>query len=158
MNIFSSIYSMGPQAQRMKKAKFRLERAAANKAIADINSQIELRKTEDPREQAYLKQGLFGRGIGKSTIAEQDTARLTGQQRARNEALQRALHVAARYKQYVKKKQRYERKSVYAQALDMIVSVAMTAGVSGSGGSQGTGAPTMSYSGGGGIGDYGYYG
>lgn len=163
MNIFSSIYSMGPQAQRMKKAKFRLERAAANKAIADINSQIELRKTEDPREQAYLKQGLFGRGIGKSTIAEQDTARLTGQQRARNEALQRALHVAARYKQYVKKKQRYERKSVYAQALDTIVSAAMMVGTMGlSGGdapgSQGTGAPAMSYSGSGGIGDYGYYG
>lgn len=162
MNIFSSIYSMGPQAQRMKKAKFRLERSAANKAIQDIVSQQELRKTEDPREQAHMKQSLFARGLGKSTIAEQDTARLTGQQRARNEALDRALHVASRYKQYVKKRQRYERKSVYAQALDTIVSAAMMVGTAGIGGgdapaSQGAGAP-MSYSGSGGMGDYDYGG
>lgn len=162
MNIFSSIYSMGPQAQRMKKAKFRLERAAANKAIADIEGQQRLRKVEDPREQAYLKQGLFGRGLGKSTIAEQDTARLTGQQAERNAALRRALHTAVRYKQYLKKKQRYERKSVYAQALDTIVSAAMMVGTMGIGGgsapqSQGTGAP-MSYSGSGGIGDFDYGG
>jgi hypothetical protein len=162
MNIFSSIFSMGPQGQRMKKAKFKLERAAANKAIADIGSQQALRKVEDPREQAHMKQSLFGRGIGKSTIADQDTARLTGQQSARNAALERAMHVAVRYKQYLKKRQRYERKSVYAQALDTIVSAAMMVGTMGmSGGntaqSQGTGSP-MSYSGSGGMGDYDYGG
>ena len=79
MNIFSSIFSMGPQGQRMKKAKFRLERAAANKAIADIGSQQTLRQTEDPREQAHMKQSMFARGLGNSTIRDQDTARLTGQ-------------------------------------------------------------------------------
>jgi hypothetical protein len=162
MNIFSSIYSMGPQAQRMKKKKFKLERAAANKTIADIGSQQTLRKTEDPREQAHLMQSMFARGLGKSTIRDQDTARLTGQQEARNAALKRAMHVAVRYKQYLKKKQRYERKSVYAQALDTIVSAAMMVGTMGlSGGdapqSQGTGG-AMSYSGGGGIQDYGYFG
>jgi hypothetical protein len=162
MNIFSSIFSMGPQGQRMKKAKFRLERAAANKAIQDIASQQKLRLTEDPREQAHNKQTLFARGLGKSTIADQDTARLTGMQEARNQALERAMHVAVRYKQYLGKRQRYERKSVYAQALDTIVSAAMMVGTMGlSGGdapqSQGAGQP-MSYSGGGGISDYGYYG
>ena len=162
MNIFSSIFSMGPQGQRMKKAKFKLERAAANKAIADIGSQQTLRKTEDPREQAHMTQTMFARGLGKSTIRDQDTARLTGQQEARNAALKRAMHVAVRYKQYLKKRQRYERKSVYAQALDTIVSAAMMVGTMGlSGGntaeSQGTGGP-MSYSGGGDISDYGSYG
>lgn len=133
MGVFQSIYNIGPQGKRYRKAKFKLERAQANKAIADIQSQQELRKVEDPREQAHMKQTLFGRGLGKSTIAEQDTSRLTGQQAARNAALDRAMHAAVRYKQYIKKRQRYERKAVYAQMLDSLVSLA--GGIGGGGGS-----------------------
>ena len=133
MGVFQSIFNFGPQGSWYRKAKFKLERAQANKAIQDIMSQQKLRKTEDPREQAHMKQSLFGRGIGKSTIADQDTARLTGQQKARNDALTRSLHVATRYKQYLKKRQRYERKSVYAQMLDSLLSMVPLVGGGGQG-------------------------
>lgn len=155
MGVFQSIYNIGPQGSRYRKAKFRLERAQANKAIQDIQSNIELRKTEDPREQAHMKQSLFGRGLGKSTIAEQDTSRLTAQQAARNAALDRALHVATRYKKYLKKRQRYERKAVYAQMLDSLVSLAGGIGMGGGAAGIGGDAGGMSYSGSGGIGDFG---
>lgn len=39
-----------------------------------------LQNTEHPRQQAQLKQGMFGRGLGKSTIYNQEEDRLNQQQ------------------------------------------------------------------------------
>jgi hypothetical protein len=159
MGVFGSIFNLGPQGSRYRKAKFKLERAQANKAIQDIESQQRLRAVEDPREQAHMKQSMFARGLGKSTISDQDTSRLTGQQKARNEALTRSLHVATRYKQYLKKRQRYERKSVYSQMLDSLLSMVPLIGGGGQGNQTALGdSSQMSYSGSGGVGDYDYGG
>jgi hypothetical protein len=39
-----------------------------------------LQNTEHPRQQAAMKQSMFGRGLGKSTIYDQDKDRLSQQQ------------------------------------------------------------------------------
>lgn len=157
MGIFQTIGDIADTG--FKKAKSRLERARANQAIADITSQQELRKTEDPREQAYNKQTLFARGLGKSTIADQDTSRLTGQQAARNAALARALHVAVRYKQYLKKARRHERVSQWLGILDGLVSLATAGGGGGATAFSGGAGASAEYGlGAGASGEYGFGG
>jgi hypothetical protein len=68
------------------------------------------RAVEDPREQAHLNQSMWGRGLGKSTIATQDMERLKGIQGRRNAALERQALIAAKeislYKKYWRHKRR----------------------------------------------------
>lgn len=147
MGIFQSIYNIGPQGARYRKAKFKLERAQANKALRDIESQQAFRLTEDPRELVHQKQGMWARGLGKSSINDQNRERLETIQRMRREQLDRAHHVAVRYKQYIKKRQRYERKSVYSQMLDSLLSLVPFIGGAGQGDSTPEAQPSYDYGG-----------
>jgi multidrug efflux pump subunit AcrA (membrane-fusion protein) len=159
MGLFQSIGDISNKGYQ--KSRRRLERAQINARIADIAGQQALRKAEDPREQAQLNQSLWGRGLGKSSIAEQDKGRLSMYQANRNASLDRAMHVAVRTKQYVKKKHKHERVSMWLGIIDGIVGLAAGAG----GGAAGQGGVDMdmggmSYSGGGGGGggDFGDWG
>lgn len=139
MGLFQSIGDLANTG--FQKSRRRLERASANKAIADISAQQEFRKREDPREQAHLKQSAWARGLGKSSIADQDKERLTLMQGDRSAALDRAMHLAVRNKQYIKKKHKHEKVSMWLGLLDGIISLAAGAG----GGSQSQlGNPEMS--------------
>lgn len=162
MGIFQSIFALSSKGRRLGVHQRRLENAQADRAINDIQRQQDTRLTEDPREQASLKQGLWGRGLGKSTIAEQDTQRLTDQQARRNASLSEAHQVAQYHKEYLKFKQKYDRESRYYAMVDSIISVAAGAGGGantsqgggfGDGGGGGGGASYNDY---GGYGDYGY--
>lgn len=163
MGIFQSIFAISSKGRRLGVHQRRLENAQADRAIADVDRQIANRAVEDPREQASLKQGLWGRGLGKSTIADQDTARLTGMQERRNASLADARKVAQYHKEYLKFKQKYDRESRYYALVDSIISVAAGAG-GGANTSQGGGFTDTGYgsNGGGGYnefsgyGDYGY--
>jgi hypothetical protein len=158
MGIFQSIFGISSKGRRLGVHQRRLENAQAQRSIDDIQRQQDTRVTEDPREQASLKQGLWGRGLGKSTIAEQDTQRLTEQQGRRNDSLAQAHQVAQYNKEYLKFKQKYDRESRYYALVDSIISVAAGAG----GGAKEPGPNAGSGGGGGGDGggynDYGGYG
>ncbi len=131
MGLFQSIGDVANTSYQ--KSRRKLERAAANKAIADVSAQQEFRKREDPREQAHLKQSAWARGLGKSSIAEQDKERLTLLQSDRMAGLERAMHMAKLNKKYIKKKHKHEKISMWLGVLDGIISLAAGAGGGGQG-------------------------
>lgn len=154
MGFFQSIYDLADPSYRRARQKY--EKKQANRAIADIQAQLAFREREDPREQAHLKQGLWGRGLGKSSIAQQDTDRLTFMQDQRRASINRAFDLARQYKRMIKKKHRYERNSAYAAMLDSIISLAAGAGGGGGQSPAQSGAAGASYGWSGGAGDYNY--
>jgi len=159
MGIFQTIFTAASGG--LYKKQRRLQNAQAQKQIDDVQRAIDTRATEDPREQASLKQGLWGRGLGKSTIAEQDTQRLSDQQTRRNQSLAQAMDIAHKNKQYLKSKAKYDRTSMYIGILDSIISIAAgagggnTAAPPGGGGGGGYGSGGYDY---GSYSDYGYGG
>lgn len=149
--IFGSILGLTPKAQKYKKSMRVLQRNEAENRINEVNRQISFRASEDPREQAALKQGMFGRGLGKSTINDQETARLTTIQSHRNQRLQEASAQAREYRKMLNFKFALERRSQYIQIIDSLLGLAGGGqggemggyGQSGSGGGTGAGAGGM---------------
>lgn len=127
MGLFGSILNLTPKAQKLKKASRKYERRQAGIRIENAQRAIEFRKKEDPREQAMLKQSLFGRGLGKSTIHDQSKERLDMIQRHRREAQESELGQAIRYRKIIKAKAKYERRSQWIELLDGILGIAMSA-------------------------------
>lgn len=152
MGLFQTIGDLANTGYQ--KSRRKLERAAANKAIADIRSQKEWRLKEDPREQAHLNQSLWGRGLGKSSIADQDKERLTFMQQNRMAGIERAEALAIKQKRYLKRKHKHEKISMWLGLLDGIISLA--AGAGGGGQPQLGGANTGGGYEFGGAGDYNY--
>lgn len=139
--IFGSILGLTPKAQKYKKSMRVLERQQADNRINEVARQQDFRTKEDPREQAMLKGEMFGRGLGKSTIFDQDQDRLTTIQGNRNAALTEAAKYAKEYRKMLNFKFAYERRSQYIQIIDSILGIA--------GGGQG-GGPGLDNGGGGG--------
>lgn len=144
--IFGSILGLTPKAQKYKKSMRKLQRNEADNRIAEANRQIAFRTTEDPREQAALKQGMFGRGLGKSTIHDQDKARLDTIQSSRNARMKEGHEQATEYRRMLSHKFALERRSQYIQIIDSLLGLAG----GGQGGEMGGGM------GGGGNGDFGF--
>ena len=132
MGIIQSAGDVWGQGAKARKSKNKLLRAQANARIQAATRAAEFRAQEDPREQAHNKQTLFARGMGKSTIAEQDTARLSMIQSHRNASIASALHLAVRYRQYLDVMREYERRQAYAALADDVLNI-YTAGMSGGG-------------------------
>lgn len=132
MGIIQNAGNVWGQGAKARKSKNKLLRAQANARIQAAERARAFREQEDPREQAHNKQTLFARGMGKSTIAEQDTARLSMIQSHRNAGIASALHLAVRYKQYLKVMQEYERRQAYAALADDVLNI-YTAGMTGGG-------------------------
>lgn len=141
--IFGSILGLTPKAQKFKKAQRVLQRQEAESKINEVNRQIDFRTREDPREQASLNQQMFARGLGKSSISDQEKDRLTNIQQSRNAHLQEGLAYANEYRKMLNFKFAYERRSQYIQIIDSILGLA--------GGGQG-GGPELDGGGGGGKG------
>ena len=131
MGLFGSILNLTPKAQKLKKAARKYERRQAGIRIENAQRAIEFRKKEDPREQAMLKQSVFGRGLGKSTIHDQARDRLDMIQRHRREAQESELGQAIRYRKIIKAKAKYDRRSQWIDLLDGILSIALGAGTGG---------------------------
>lgn len=144
--IFGSILGLTPKAQKYKKSMRVLQRQQAENKINEISRQQDFRSTEDPREQAMLKGQMFGRGLGKSSIFDQNRDRLTTIQGNRNAALSEGMKYAQEYRKMLNFKFAYERRSQYIQIIDSIIGLAGggTGGGSeldnGMGGGSGTGA------------------
>ena len=96
--------------RRQDKNASAYEKARAKAALADIEREQGFRKLEDPREQAMLRQSMFGRGLGKSSIATQEGARLTDIQARRNAALASQRELARSGLSLIRKQRKFARR------------------------------------------------
>lgn len=101
------------------------EKARAHAALANIQDQIAFRREESPRERALLNQSLFSRGLGNSSIADQDKSRLRRAQRRQLASLRRDEDMANRGLSLIRKQRAFSRRmfpfgiaSSLAQGLD----------------------------------------
>lgn len=153
MGIFTSIGSLfSPRIRKVRASQRTLERSRAQNMVNDAERAIAFRGQEDPREQAQLNQSMFARGLGKSTIADQDKARLSMIQGQRMSKMIEARDYAYAYKKYIKRKHEMEKVNKYMQVLDSILSVAGGAGGGPSGDTGYGGGADTSFSWGGGEG------
>lgn len=124
MGIFTGIGLVTPDASRYKKAVRSLENKRAASMIYNAQAGIDFREKEDPREQAQLKSSMWGRGLGKSSINDQNAERLTMIQGQRNEKLRQALDYAYKYRTMINKKHHWEKVSQYYEMIDGIIGLA----------------------------------
>lgn len=96
MGIFNLVKRFSKTGRKLERKNRSFEKAQLKSRLADVESDIEFRAKEDPREQAQLKQGMFARGLGKSTINAQGNARLQDLQARRRAALERQRDMAHR--------------------------------------------------------------
>ena len=124
--------------RRQEKMASGLEKYRAKAALAGIQSEREFRALEDPREQAELRQSLAGRGLSKSSIATQNTARLTDIQARRNAALAMQHESARRGLSLIRKRRKFARRmfpiDLYQQWVQGASEVAGAASQAGAGG------------------------
>ena len=132
MGIIQSAGNVWGKGKDTRKKKWNYLESQADARINSLNRSIDFRHTEDPREQAHNKQSLFGRGLGLSTIAQQDTGRLTQIQNNRNAALLEQYNLALQYRKYLSAQKEYERRQAYAALADDVLNI-YTAGMSGGG-------------------------
>lgn len=161
MGVVTSLSAFMPRAKKYQKSIRGLENKRAHMMVTNAQNAIAFREKEDPREQAFLKQSMWGRGLGKSSISDQETDRLNMIQSQRMGRLNDAFDYAMRYKAMIKKKHRYEKYNQYAQAVDSIIALwgGAGGGASGVGGANGGGDSGASLFGGGGEGgDYNFGG
>ena len=148
MGIFTGIGMVTPDASRYKKYIRGLELMQAKKMLTGAKNAIAFRKIEDPREKAHQKQTMFARGLGKSTIFDQDRERLELMQSQRNDMNAQNLRYAQKYRTMIKKKHHWEKISQYYEMIDGIIGLA----------SGGSGSASMSFGGGGGAAEGGAFG
>lgn len=109
------------KGRKLGRAQYKYEKARAQAALQGIREAIAEREEETPREQAMLKQSAFARGLGKSTIAAQDKARLSASQARRMAALQRAEALAHRGLALLRKRRRFERQMMPFEMADELL-------------------------------------
>ena len=132
MGIIQSAGNVWGKGKDTRKKKWNYLESQADARINSLNRSLDFRHTEDPREQAHNKQSLFGRGLGLSTIAQQDTGRLTQIQNNRNAALLEQYNLALQYRKYLSAQKEYERRQMYAALADDVLNV-FSAGMTGGG-------------------------
>lgn len=127
LNIFSSLAQ-----RRQEKMASALEKQRAQAALGSVISEQGFRTLEDPREQAQLRQSLYARGMGKSSIATQDTARLSDIQGRRNAALASQRGLAESGLSLIRKQRKFARRmfplKMYAQMSQGFEGMAQAAG------------------------------
>jgi uncharacterized membrane protein YgcG len=159
MGIFTSIGGLfSPRIKKYQRSIKNLEKQRAANMVANADRAIAFREKEDPREQAHLKQSMWARGLGKSSISDQDTERLSMIQAQRNARIKEAQTYAYAYKKMIRRKHDYEKVNKYMQILDSIVSIAAGAGGGPSGDANYSGGGSGGGWDSGGAGDYNYGG
>lgn len=145
----------------LRRREYRYQRDQMLHQKAGIEGEQAFRLTEDPREQAFQKSSMFARGLGKSSINEQEGTRLTEMQGRRNAALARGHKLAVDGLALLKKKKRAQNQLMWASTIDDVIglwggaaSSMNSLGIGGGGGGGGGGGNETSYSGGGYGGGY----
>ena len=116
--------------RNLRRAQASYQKNQIRARIADIESQIGFRTLEDPRERAQLNQSMFGRGLGKSTIATQNQARLADIQARRIAVLQRQKALGEQGLSLIRKQARAQRRFSYIDTTQAIAGTAASFGLS----------------------------
>jgi hypothetical protein len=136
--MFGAIY--GRKLASMQRG---IARGQIRHAKEAVEGQLNFRAQEDPREQAALTQGMWGRGLGKSTIADQDRSRLTMVQDNRNQALRNSLETLEAKRHLLEKSAQINRAKFWSDiGADVLDTVLM--GFTGMGGGPSSGTPGSS--------------
>lgn len=117
-----------PARRRLERQQFRLERARARAALANIQGEIAFREKENPREMAALRQSMFGRGLGRSTIASQEQERLAGIHARRMAALLESQAIAERGLRLLRRRRRFQRIMEPFSYLDALAQAGLVVG------------------------------
>lgn len=115
---------LGPKVQRKQRS---LERSRANFGIQQASNALQTHIEETQRSGALLGQTLAARGLRKSSIAEQETARFQRLSERRRGELEKGLHIAIKYKKYLKSRHKLQRATYYAGMMDLALDTALTA-------------------------------
>ena len=107
--------------RRQAKMASGYEKARAQAALDQTNSEIGFRGLEDPREQAQMRQELAARGLGKSSISDQNRARLTDIQARRMAALGRQKAIEEHGLSLIRKRRKYARRIFPLQLLSQSI-------------------------------------
>ena len=141
--------SLTHTGRKLTKLTYKQERQAIRNQLASIREERAFREKEDPREQAALNQSMFGRGLGKSTIAEQDKERLSGIQARRLAELGRSEEMGQRALKILKTRRNLAKRQKWIALATMAWSTALGGmNVSGGGGGGASQAGTGSSPGG----------
>lgn len=114
----------GPSLGRKRRS---LERSQANLAIQRAQNRLQTHIEETQRSGALLGQALAARGLGESTIATQERERFYRLAERQRGELEKDLHIARKYKKYLRRRHRYERLSFYAGLLDQSIETILVA-------------------------------
>lgn len=126
--LFDLYNQFNPARRRYQKAEYGLEKARAHAALDQTNREIGFRQLEDPREQAEMRQSLAARGLGKSSIADQNKGRLTDMQARRMAALGDQRNLQERGLSLIRKQRRLNRRQQWFDIAGMFVKTGEQAG------------------------------
>lgn len=122
-DITNGVYNV-TYGQKLKRKQYALQEQMLNSSMDKVGRQQSFLSNEQPRQQAGLKQSAFARGIGKSTIYDQDKSRLSQMQDNQNAALANSMETLRRSKAYLRKKKQIEKYKLYADiAADVLDTV-----------------------------------
>ena len=141
--LFSGMVDTGynlTAGRKINKREYSIQRQRLGAAMDQLQRGMSFRRDiEDPRERAMLNQGMYARGLGKSSIAEQDKARLGTIQSNRLRGMEDQFDILRRTRSLMKRKRRYGRYKLYA---DVVADVLDTALSIYTGGMTGTASPS----------------
>lgn len=124
MGLFQNVGSrVSTSGRRLRRKEYTQAKRMAQANIDSVKEAIAFREMEDPREQAQQRQGMFARGLGKSSIADQDKARLDMIQRHRRDQLDRGLIIAEKGLSLIRKRWTYSKRMQWAQSVDDLLSL-----------------------------------
>jgi hypothetical protein len=119
--VVNSIFQPG-----LMQGKRKLERAQANSNIEGLYNAMQTHQEQTIKGGAELNQSMYGRGLGRSTLATQEKTWFADQRGRQMYNLQNRFHIAQMYKSYLKKRHQYERFSYYSGMMDTAVNIALT--------------------------------
>lgn len=124
MGLFTNVSTrLSKSGRNLRKKEYEQSKRIARANIESVKEAIAFRDIEDPREQSQQKHGLFARGLGKSSIADQDKQRLDLIQKNRRSQLNRGLEIAEKGLSLIKKRMTYSKRIQWAQSVDDLLSL-----------------------------------
>jgi hypothetical protein len=127
--IFSGMVDTGynlTAGRKVNKREYSIQRQRLGSAMDQLQRGMAFRRDiEDPRERAMLNQGMYARGLGKSSISEQDKARLGTIQSNRLTQMNEQFDILRRTRSLMKRKRRYGRYKLYADVVADVLDTAL---------------------------------
>lgn len=125
MGLFTEgFFKRSSSGRRLAKREYEFQKDQARHAQQSAQAALELHKTESFRNRALLSQSLYGRGLGKSSIADQDMARLIKVQWAQRDSIKRQREMARKGYSLIKFRKTHAQRQAWAETLDAVVGIA----------------------------------